>query len=402
MRAAQLQPDQFRSYPPEARRLATNHIDLLRRLPTIFAATLLREVIDYDWRFPAERGEVDRQLSYLASLPPDQFTRLFAKFAQIRVGAKLEEMEWAKEPIIFSERLTAYLWSTHQIDAFRAAATEYMSRLGSITKDPPPPMPRLTIAVIGKDVQQSPFPLFRKLRPHGVLFNQVQPESGLQTLVETVAARAAAHPLSYGHWYIDGSAPLPASELVSVVAYDLLQPVRTALLHQMQEVVHSGNGGPESMETKLAHLTPEELGMRGEMAKGILNRFQVNLLTQGSGTQIFSTTFVQWAAREALRRAQPVTLLARFTPRQRQRPMNELLEPKPAGVELDPEGSLLDADMGAYYIWIDQQRLSGSAESLFIAWFEGHDKAIAIGPDLPRGTESNQPANMKQLLQWIT
>ena len=41
----------------------------------------------------------------------------------------------------------------------------------------------------------------------------------------------------------------------------------------------------------------------------MLNRFQLSLLTEGSGTQVFSTTFVQWAAREALRRAQPLTLV---------------------------------------------------------------------------------------------
>ncbi len=43
----------------------------------------------------------------------------------------------------------------------------------------------------------------------------------------------------------------------------------------------------------------------------MLNRFQLSLLTEGSGTQVFATTFVQWAAREALRRAQPLTV---FTP----------------------------------------------------------------------------------------
>ena len=57
----------------------------------------------------------------------------------------------------------------------------------------------------------------------------------------------------------------------------------------------------------------------------MLNHFQLKLLTEGSGTQIFSTTFAQWTAREALRRAQPLTMLVRFAPRQRQRPMNELL-----------------------------------------------------------------------------
>ena len=155
------------------------------------------------------------------------------------------------------------------------------------------------------------------------------------------------------------------------------------------------------METTLARISPEELGMTGAAQNGVLDRFQVSLLTQGSGTQIFSTTFVQWAAREALRRAQPDTLLARFTPRQRQRPMNELLQDKSTGVELDPGGSLVDADMGAYYIWLDQQRLVNAEQSSFLVWFEGHNQALGIGPSLPVGTQSDGPANLGQLLQWI-
>src|SRR5579872_2720307 len=91
----------------------------------------------------------------------------------------------------------------------------------------------------------------------------------------------------------------------------------------------------------------------------VLERFELKLLTEGSGTQIFSTVFAQWATREALRRAEPLTLLVRFAPRQRQRPMNELLSNAGATPELDPEGSLIDADMGAYYHWINQQRLQG-------------------------------------------
>ncbi|HTW31794.1 MAG TPA: hypothetical protein VMD76_08955, partial [Candidatus Sulfotelmatobacter sp.] len=102
-------------------------------------------------------------------------------------------------------------------------------------------------------------------------------------------------------------------------------------------------------------------------------------------TQIFSTTFAQWTAREALRRAQPCTLLLRFAPRQRQKPMNELLSEKRNVPELDPVGSLIDADLGAYYTWINQQRLAGAEQSFFLAWFENHNQAVVIGPTIPRG-----------------
>jgi hypothetical protein len=134
----------------------------------------------------------------------------------------------------------------------------------------------------------------------------------------------------------------------------------------------------------------------------VLARFQVKVLTEGSGTQIFSTSFAQWAAREALRRAEPVTLLVRFAPRQRQKPMSEMLAPNAERPELDPVGSLVDADMGAYYNWINQQRLTGGEKSSFLAWFEGHNTAVLIGSTVPRGTESSEPTSMKQLLSWIS
>jgi hypothetical protein len=127
----------------------------------------------------------------------------------------------------------------------------------------------------------------------------------------------------------------------------------------------------------------------------------MSLLTEGSGTQIFSTTFAQWAARETLRRAQPATLLVRFAPRERQQPMNELLSGSHRAGELDPEGSLIDADMAAYYTWINQQRLSGAQRAGFLAWFEGHNQAVAIGPSLPGGTASSTPTTLAQILSWI-
>ena len=133
----------------------------------------------------------------------------------------------------------------------------------------------------------------------------------------------------------------------------------------------------------------------------VLERFEISLLTEGSGTQIFSTSFAQWAAREALRRAQPLTLLVRFAPRQRQKPMNELLSATDARPDLDFVGSLVDADMGAYYNWINQQRLPGAEQSSFLVWFEGHNQALGIGPSMPRGTESTSVADLGQVLAWI-
>ena len=147
----------------------------------------------------------------------------------------------------------------------------------------------------------------------------------------------------------------------------------------------------------MAHLTPADLRM-DTAGDEVLARFQLKLFTEGSGTQIFSTTFAQWAAREALRRAQPTTLLVRFAPRQRQRSMNELLSSDNANPDSDLAGSLIDADMAAYYQWINQQRLPDSERSSFLVWFEGQERALVIAPSLPKGTESNSAIDLGKLL----
>jgi hypothetical protein len=79
--------------------------------------------------------------------------------------------------------------------------------------------------------------------------------------------------------------------------------------------------------------------------------------------------------------------------------MNELLSDSQAIPELDFTGSLIDADMGAYYHWINQQRLPGASQSVFIAWFEDHEQAVAVSPTLPRDVEWVSEISMKGLLE---
>ena len=162
-----------------------------------------------------------------------------------------------------------------------------------------------------------------------------------------------------------------------------------------------GTVGVTAVSSYIAGLNPEDLDLKGNAADAPLRHFEVNLLTQGAGCQIFSTTFVQWAARECLHRAQPLTLFARFATRQSNAPMEQLLMRDPLRQPQDKEGSLIDADMGAYYSWINQSRLAGAEQSRFLVWFEDHSLACAIAPTLPRGTTSTTPITMRQILQWM-
>ena len=156
--------------------------------------------------------------------------------------------------------------------------------------------------------------------------------------------------------------------------------------------------GTEARRSALMRLTPAEVGLKDDGDSGVLNYFKVTVLSEGSGVQFFSTTFVQWAAREVLRRAQPLTLVARFAPRLTERAMNGAMIGERTPAELDAEGALVDADMGAYYTWLNVMRLPDADRSAFLVWFENHAEALVVGPSVARGADSNRTVDLNQLL----
>ena len=400
MLVPQIHSEQFSGYPPQAKRIATGNIALLQQLPLAFLPLLLREVIVYDWKFPAERDEIDRQIRYLGSLTADQLSSTMSSFARLKLSPDLESMNWVSAPVRFSEKLSAYLWATHQIDDFGRAAEEYIHVFNAAVPEAPIPAPRLGIAVIGQEISRSSnYPLFRKLRRKGVYFAQVDAGSSYKLLLETIAARAQAHPSPYAHWCIEGGPlAIPQDSPITSLAYDSLKPARKQLIHKMQQVSAS-QSGVEMLRTRMAETEPSELGMQRLTNDPVLSRFAISVLTEGSGTQIYSTTFVQWTAREALRRARPLTILAKFAARQTEESADEELSGLQQQAVLDPAGSLVDADMGAYYTWMNLQRLSGADQSSFLAWAEGRGEAVAIGPSFSPGTQSQANVSLAEILR---
>lgn len=405
MLPAQLTAASFSKYPPEARRLAIDQLATLQRLPLVFVPLLLRELNGYDWKFPAERRELDEQFRYLHSLTPADLEGAMRGFASLRLTPEFDSIDWVNRPIDFSEKLSAYLWATHQHDAFRSASINYIN---SVKAAPPEKsddalMNRLALLVIGQGVATAPIPLFRKLRPFGVHYTNVDPEAGLDVLLATVAHRADNHPEPFAHWYIDGGqAASGIHPVLTCISYASLDPIRLALVNKMRRIMQPGGGGSEALRTVLAQTNPADLGLPEKPETAVLDRFRISMLTEGSGTQLFSTTFVQWSAREALRRAQPVTLLARFTPRQREESMRELLAGSGGHPTPDPRGSLIDADIGAYYTYINLQRLTGAEKAGFLVWFEDHDEALAIGPALGKSRVDAGRVTLRDLVGRIT
>jgi hypothetical protein len=382
-----MMPDQltaasFSGYPPEARQFAIDHLALLRQLPLSVAPAFLREIIVFDWRFPAERRTFERQCAWLESLASEQRARLIAPFEKISVPPALAEKDWVHAPQPFLEALTAYLWSSSQIDAYRHAAQELLA----VPLDQTPQKDRFAVVIAGKDAVAPNPQLFRKLAPHGVTLHNLQWTADTPKQLHSVMQqRAGSETAPYLRWYIDGGEPWPHdAATVDLLSYAQLRPVRENVLNRMNRFTQSGSG-PEAMRSMLESVDPAECGAGAVTSDPLMQHFVTSLFVEGSGTQIYSTSFVQWAARETLHRAQPTQLLVRFAPRQRQRTLNQLFDAA-TNVEVpDPEGSLRDADISAYYILLDMLRIADPEHITLLAWRENHGHAVIVSPRAPAG-----------------
>lgn len=401
-----LNASDLEAYPPQAKRFARDHLATLQALPTVLCALLLKEISQYDWQFPAERNDLANQLQWIETADRRDVNSVIAAFAELRVSESVLAMPWARQPEPFVERLTADLWMSHSIDAFYSAGRKYGEILEMLRRENDISDSRLCIVFVGAGSERGQQPLFEKLRPYGSYFSRVDLSEGLSDAIEAIEDEAQVHRDLYQHWYVDGDSPeLPVlpneleSRGIRCISYAESAPLRRNVVEAMNTVRSSGIGGPEQLRTLLAQMHPRE---HERMYGGdeVMRNFVLRLYTEGSGTQIFSTTFVQWAAREILRRVRPQTLLLRFRLRQMERPMDELLLVDRPQSNLDPRGSLIDADMGAFYTWINLQRLPGADRSRFVVCFENGNEALAVGPGLPKGTTSDSRCSLRDIVTW--
>lgn len=395
-----LKAEDFGAYPPAGRAFAVQFIDVLRRLPPSVCPSFVLQILNLDTSFPVEQRSLRAQFDALAAMNAVSFNALAESLRQIHLPEDLLRQNWIDDPAAFITRLTASLWSSGQIDLFREGAETFFAALPDTRSSGD----QLVIVVMGQKAQPSKLP-FGKLRVHGVLIQNLSEPDVPQSLFQIVAGRALAMPAPYAHWYIDGGQPWSsASKTTDVIqfSYSSLASLRLRVLDHMRDTIFSGDAGTEAMQTRLSALTPQTLNAQRVTSDGVLQRFYTELFTLSSGPQLFSTSFVQWAGRELMRRAQPQTLLLRYSPRQRHRPFNEMVAQVESEKMLDPEGSLRDAEMGAFYALLEAQRTALPSRIKLLAWHEGTSKLLIVSPNAPAGTETNTPLTLEQAISTFT
>ena len=398
MTPAELQASSFSGYGSQARAITITNLALLRTMPLPLLPSYLVQIKSFDTLFPIEQQRIKTQLATLSAHP-----ELMQPFASITLTPTLAHMDWVAQPGAFVGALAAALWQTGQIDAYHRAGEALFAAMPG-TKRPAGSQAPLLLAVFGQGASRGAYPLFTRLAPHGMYLRQVSDADAVPQLSAHLRARAQVAPAQYAHWYVDGgtaAAVPPGTAPLDQFTFPSLAPVTDAVLRAMDQAVQQGTG-PELLADRLRALPPGALHLDQVTDDPCFRGLFLSLLTQGSGTQLYSTSFVQAAAVELLRRAAPQTLLIRFAPRRKPASMNDMLQQRAQSVELDADGALVDADMATYYAWIAMQRSPSGEQASMIAYVEGHGQAFVAGPAIARGVESASPLTMQQVLHLIS
>jgi hypothetical protein len=145
----------------------------------------------------------------------------------------------------------------------------------------------------------------------------------------------------------------------------------------------------------------------------VLLAFVRDVLLTGNGTLLVNNTFVEWAAVQALRRAQPRILVTRYGVRDKLKPFSSMIlfsQPRAADhipVVQDPAGSFVDAEQLSYYVWLNAEKNPAyRKKTLYLFLAEGVDEMLAVRSDVPVGTPSGlAPARLADvcatMAEWL-
>lgn len=216
-------------------------------------------------------------------------------------------------------------------------------------------------------------------------------------LPRIVAAQSSSPPekTAADCWLIDADAHLGAllgpggATPASLLPYSVLKPFKDQFLEQVNAVPKDIEGTDQVLASMRSHDWSAwwPASMRGEDR---LKSFVIELFLSGNGALIFPNAFVQWAASEAIRRARPRLLIARFGMRSKPKPFTGIAifenQQKVSAVSDvdDPEGSAIDALILARYVWLSAQRYPEAQQTSCICVSESARSVYIIAPDPKR------------------
>ena len=417
----------------EAATLARTHGETLARLPATVHAFILVELQKWPTLFPAEQRYQRALVEHLSRLPRPELDGATAGIARIEAQASLNRVT-DRNPARFQDDAQAWLRQRGLQVAWRSEVDGFFQ-----TVDPaleaqlyPADAPRrLVIQIYGSGIAVQREKLWSRFKRAGVRVplnldgtNGTEPflrrllgahEDGGST-PDLFDAATAASPLDA--WLIESHEALHdvagrtkrSNGALTGLSYDRLRQYRDDLTRALNNKIQSGVESPQAFAAyaRSLQIVPPPGALL--YSADVLLAFVRDVLITGNGTLLMNNTFVEWAAVQALRRAQPRILVTRFGVRDKLKPFSSLVmfsQPRASDhlpVVQDPVGSFIDVEQLSYYVWLNAEKTPAyRKKTLYLFLAEGIDEMLAIRSDMPTATASAlPPASLSDVYATMT
>lgn len=424
------------AYPTELERVLQQGV--LTRLPLTFLPFVNQQLHQWEYLFPNERNAVERLLVYVASLSDEDSAALFRDvFAvQEKIGVRHWHFSTNEQTIENSSELARSPYFQEWRQAVQAVFDAADRHAREMHGTPAASRHRLVLLEFPRTLPFDPATVWARWRGAGkvVPMDRNSVGSGAGTLATLLLGTPPGSAGAFGGllraargqpavhadaWVIDAGrelidplvSPESAGGSTLLLSCGRLESFRQSFSHEMntmrKDLTDADAVIDRLRKVDVSAWRPPEVA--GDAA---LREFVRSVYLSGNGAVIFGNSFVEWAASEAFRRARPTLLAARFGVRSKPKPFTgvavfenqDQVNPLPA-VD-DCEGSALDAQILALYIWRAAGRYAEYQNStVCVCIAESLAQAYVIAPSdfrLAAEPEPIAPDRLgSKLLEWF-
>jgi hypothetical protein len=400
----------------EAADLARTHKALLDRLPATFAVSIFVELEKWPILFAPERAYQRALVEHLAGFDQSTLKERFATIAKIEQEVRVDDID-PRAPAKFQEDAQKLLRSRRMLYRWREEIAAIFNTIDPAIDQrlyPPDAPRRIVVQIYDGHISVQPDKLWSRFRNMGVRvplkLDGVQgSQAFLRALVSGRADHAASVPTLFSAakqsagfgpldaWILESSdglhtccdaAGAASHDAVCGFSYERLRPYRDELTQALYRKIQSGVASPQEFAAYARSLTIAPAAGVLLHAADVLHAFVRDVMLTGNGTLFVNNTFVEWAAVQAMKRAQPRVIMTRYGVRDKMKPFSSMLlfsQPRASDqiplIE-DPFGSFVDVEQLSYYVWLNAEKSPAYRQkTLYLFLAEGIDEMLAIRSD---------------------
>jgi hypothetical protein len=424
----------------DAATLAREHKEVLEHLPATIRAFILSELQKWLVLFRPEQRYQRALLEHLSRLSRPELQEMVAGIARVEATASLNRGAGG-DPARFQDEAQALLRKRRLVPAWRREIDAFFRRVDSAleTQLYPGAAPRrLVVQLYGSGIAVQTAKLWSRFKGIGVriplkleregsnsflpeLFGRRETPAPGAALFAAVGETAGHDPTdawiieadeAAHHLCVDVTAGRTSEAPITGLSYARLRGYRDELTRALYRKIQSGVESPQAFAAYARGLkiAPDPGALPS--STDAVHAFVRDVFLTGNGTLFVNNTFVEWAAVQALRRAQPRILMTRFGVRDKLKPFSSLLlfsQPRTSDqipIIEDPVGSFIDVEQLSYYIWLNAEKSPAYRnKTLYLFLAEGIDEMLAIRSDVALAEPPAPPASLSDvcatMAQWL-